>query len=344
MRLFTLPGNPKLRLFLTLCTVSALLLLIAVLVSARYLYTSIPALSGNSIYEVAPGSSLSRVASDLQAQGLLDYPQLFVALARWRGVTNAVQTGEYRLEAGLTPAELLDKMVTGDNVQYRITLVEGWTFAQAMAEISRSAKLVLELQDLPRDEIAKRMELDYDNPEGMLFPDTYFYTKGATDLDLLRRANQRLREVLETAWQARLGALPYDNNYQALTMASIIEKESSSLSERGHIAGVFVRRLEQGMRLQSDPTVIYGMGEDYSGDLRRADLVLATAYNTYRINGLPPTPIALAGIDSITASLNPLPSDYLYFVAKGDGSHYFSSTLEEHNAAVDRFQRQPQTQ
>ncbi|MDP6417814.1 MAG: endolytic transglycosylase MltG, partial [Gammaproteobacteria bacterium] len=161
---------------------------------------------------------------------------------------------------------------------------------------------------------------------------------------LLRRANQRLREVLETAWQARLGALPYDNNYQALTMASIIEKESSSLSERGHIAGVFVRRLEQGMRLQSDPTVIYGMGEDYSGDLRRADLVLATAYNTYRINGLPPTPIALAGIDSITASLNPLPSDYLYFVAKGDGSHYFSSTLEEHNAAVDRFQRQPQTQ
>jgi UPF0755 protein len=344
MRPFTLPANPKLRLFLALFTASALVLLIAASASVRVLYTSIPALSGNSIVEVAPGSSLSRVALDLQAQGLLDYPQLFVALARWRGVTNAIQTGEYRLDSGLTPARLLDKMVSGDNIQYRITLVEGWTFAQAMSEINRSAKLVLELPGLSRNEIAKRMELDYDDPEGMLFPDTYFYTKGATDLDLLRRANQRLQEVLESAWQYRLGALPYDNNYHALTMASIIEKESSSLSERGHIAGVFVRRLEQGMRLQSDPTVIYGMGEDFSGDLRGADLALATAYNTYRINGLPPTPIALAGIDSITASLNPLPSDYLYFVAKGDGSHYFSSTLEEHNAAVDRFQRQPQTQ
>ena len=150
--------------------------------------------------------------------------------------------------------------------------------------------------------------------------------------------------MLASAWESRLGALPYDNAYEALILASIIEKESALGTERGHISGVFIRRLESGMRLQSDPTVIYGLGENYTGNLSRADLAATTAYNTYRIEGLPPTPIALAGMESINASLNPLPSEYLYFVARGDGSHEFSSSLAEHNDAVNRYQRQHSTQ
>ena len=313
----------------------------AVLIGYRTLFSEIRLLSADSTpvkIEVVAGSSLSRVAMELSKAGYLSSPTLFKLWARLQGVENRIQTGEYELSAGITPAQLLDKIVRGDSVQYRITLVEGWTFQQALEALWSAENIRSSLNNSSPTEIAQRMNLDYENPEGLLYPDTYFYTKGTLDIELLLRANERLDTVLSQAWESRLGALPYANSYEALTMASIIEKESASNSERALIAGVFVARLDLGMRLQSDPTTIYGMGDRYAGNIRRADLLEQTPYNTYRIDGMPPTPIALSGKESIVAALNPSASDYLYFVARVDGSHQFSRTLEEHNAAVREHQ------
>jgi len=317
----------------------------AALVSYRALFSEIALLSSEISPEQTPvkievvaGSSLSRVAMELGEAGYLPSPTLFKLWARLRGAENSIQTGEYELQAGITPAQLLDKIVRGESVQYRITLVEGWTFQQALDALWSTENISSSLSNSSPTEIALRMNLDYENPEGLLYPDTYFYTKGTTDIELLLRANSRLNTLLSEAWESRLGALPYANSYEALTMASIIEKESASNSERGLIAAVFVTRLDLGMRLQSDPTTIYGMGDRYDGNITRTDLSEETPYNTYRIDGMPPTPIALSGEASIVAALNPSASDYLYFVARGDGSHQFSRTLEEHNAAVREYQ------
>ena len=313
----------------------------AALIAHRTLFSEIRLLSADSPpvkIEVVAGSSLSRVAMELSKAGYLSSPMLFKLWARLQGAENSIQTGEYELSAGITPAQLLDKIVRGDSVQYRITLVEGWTFQQALEALWNAENIRSSLNNSSPTEIAQRMNLDYENPEGLLYPDTYFYTKGTLDIELLLRANERLDTVLSQAWESRLGALPYANSYEALTMASIIEKESASNSERALIAGVFVARLDLGMRLQSDPTTIYGMGDRYAGNIRRADLLEETPYNTYRIDGMPPTPIALSGKESILAALNPSASDYLYFVARVDGSHQFSRTLEEHNAAVREHQ------
>jgi len=288
--------------------------------------------------EVMAGSSLSRVAIELAEAGYLPSPTLFKLWARLKGAENSIQTGEYELHSGITPAQLLDKIVRGESVQYRITLVEGWTFQQALNALWSAGNIRSSLNNSSAADIAQQMSLDYENPEGLLYPDTYFYTKGTLDIELLRRANARLNTVLSEAWESRLGSLPFANSYEALTMASIIEKESARNSERGLIAGVFVGRLDLGMRLQSDPTIIYGMGNRYAGNITRADLLEETPYNTYRIDGIPPTPIALSGEASIVAALNPSASDFLYFVAKGDGSHQFSRSLEEHNAAVREYQ------
>lgn len=311
--------------------------LLAIWLSFKVLHSPLNAIQSRTIFEVEPGSSFSQVSRDLDSSGLFSYPRLLILLARIKGVENSIKVGEYELEDGLTAAELIDKMVAGETLQYRVTLVEGWTFRQALDAIQNSNKIVSVLEGLSGTEILERMPLSYENTEGSLFPDTYFYTAGSTDLDIVRRASARLKNILQSEWEKKLGALPYETPYQALIMASIIEKESAASSERGHISGVFIRRLELGMRLQSDPTVIYGMGDAYNGDIRRADLQEVTPYNTYRVNGLPPTPIALAGFDSIHASLNPESSEYLYFVAQSDGSHYFSNSLEEHNQAVGRL-------
>ena len=288
--------------------------------------------------EVMAGSSLSRVAIELAEAGYLPSPTLFKLWARLKGAENSIQTGEYELHSGITPAQLLDKIVRGESVQYRITLLEGWTFQQALNALWSAGNIRSSLNNSSPADIAQQMSLDYENPEGLLYPDTYFYTKGTLDIELLRRANARLNTVLSEAWESRLGSLPFANSYEALTMASIIEKESARNSERGLIAGVFVGRLDLGMRLQSDPTIIYGMGDRYAGNITRADLLEETPYNTYRIDGIPPTPIALSGEASIVAALNPSASDFLYFVVRGDGSHQFSRSLEEHNAAVREYQ------
>lgn len=329
------------RYLLASCAALIAVVLVSVFVSYRFLFSEITSLANASTpvkIEIVAGSSLSRVAAELGDAGLLASPTLFKLWARLRGVENSIQTGEYELPSGISPAQLLKIIVGGESVQYRITLVEGWTFQQALDAIFIAENIDVTLIEMTPTEIAQRMNLGYENPEGLLYPDTYFYTKGTTDLELLVRANDRLDVILNEAWESKLGALPYANSYEALTMASIIEKESASNSERSLIASVFVTRLDLGMRLQSDPTTIYGMGERYAGNIRREDLSEQTPYNTYRIDGLPPTPIALSGSESIIAALNPAPSDYLYFVARGDGSHQFSRTLEEHNAAVREFQ------
>ena len=319
-------------------------LLFVVVYLFRVLNSPLQVSAETTYFEVEPGSSLTRVARELDAENLIKHPRIFSLYGQYSGAANSIQSGEYEITAGISARDFLDMMVAGNTVQYRLTLVEGWTLQQSLTAIWGSPNTTREIEPTNAAGIAAVLGLPTESAEGLLFPDTYFYTKGSSDIEILRRANSRLENVLEEAWDNRLGALPYDNSYDALIMASIIEKESAAGSDRGDISGVFVRRLEQGMRLQSDPTVIYGMGENHDGDIRREDLLEETAYNTYRINGLPPTPIALAGIESILASLNPLPSNYLYFVSKGDGTHYFSSTLEEHNAAVNRFQLNQQSQ
>ena len=341
MNLLTVPTKSLLRYTLLFGLVSALVAGLMFIYVIRYLQAPIVAITEPVVFEVAAGSSLSRIARDLEVAGYLEHPRFFTLLGRWRGVDSSIKTGEYELSIGISPEQLLGVLVQGNTRQYRITLVEGWTFSQALAAIRSGERISHELTGIEPEQIAKLLGLDISNPEGMLFPDTYFYDSGTSDLQLLKRAHARLSEVLSAAWEERLGALPLSTAYEALILASIIEKESAFGAERGHIAGVFGRRLELGMRLQSDPTVIYGLGEEYAGNLTRAHLEQLTPYNTYRIPALPPTPIALAGLDSITASMHPLPSDFLYFVAKGNGEHQFSNTLAEHNAAVRLYQSAP---
>jgi UPF0755 protein len=338
MKYFPIPTSSIARQLLIVCIPIVVVGVLGIAALTRYLNSPLSNVQPPVRFEIASGSTLSRVSQDLSDAGYISYPQVFNLWAKFQGVEEAIKTGEYELSSTLSRRELLDKFVQGDTLQYKLTLVEGWSFTQALNAIWSGEKIEPSLKSTPLSEVSSLLGFTLDNPEGLLFPDTYFYTAGTTDLELLKRASARLSTILNESWENRLGALPFEDSYQALIMASIIEKESSVGSERGDIAGVFVRRLEYGMRLQSDPTVIYGMGNNYMGNIRRQDLLAETAYNTYRIDGLPPTPIALAGLDSIVAALNPLPGDYLYFVATGDGGHYFSTTLAEHNDAVRRFQ------
>lgn len=293
------------------------------------------------VMELQRGDSLSRTAQRLAAEGLLSYPRVLVLAGRITGQTD-IKFGEYQLQPGLTRPQLLAMLTRGD-VSYRsVTLIEGQTIRQALSALKSEDALQHHLPAIESradlKELSDYLEIEQVNPEGLFFPDTYFFTKGSTDAGIIRQAHQRLTDVLEQEWQGRAKGLPYKNAYEALIMASIVERETGKPSERGTIAGVFVRRLNKGMRLQTDPTVIYGMGDAYKGNIRRRDLKEKTAYNTYTNNGLPPTPIALAGREAIHAALHPEDGDALYFVAKGDGSHYFSSTLDEHTNAVRRFQ------
>ena len=313
--------------------------LLALALAQQYLHRPLAPLAEERIFEIEAGTPLARLSAELRDQGIDEYPALFSLLARLRGFEQEIRHGVYELPAGASPAELLDLFVSGRTRQFRLTLIEGWTFAQALSEIQGSEGIEPHLRDLAPEAVAEAMDLDVAVPEGMIFPDTYFYAAGDTDLQILLRANARLREILDLEWESRSEDLSLDSPYQALILASIVENEGAGSEQRGLIAGVFLSRLEMNMRLQSDPTVIYGLGSRFDGDLRAADLDETTPYNTYRINGLPPTPIALAGLESIRASLRPTASDYLYFVGTNDGNHYFSETLEEHNAAVNCYQR-----
>ncbi|MFA0811472.1 endolytic transglycosylase MltG [Microbulbifer epialgicus] len=287
--------------------------------------------------QVEKGGSLSKTLRQLGRDGIINWPRLVLAYAYWEGKTD-IHSGEYLVPQGSTAMDLIARLNRGEVTSYRVTLVEGWTFQQALQKIRAGQKIVKSEAGRTVGAAAKALGLDEGAVEGWIFPDTYVYRSGTTDIELLREAYERMQQVLEEEWRAKGDGLPYKSPYEALIMASLIEKETGQPSERGEIAGVFVRRLHKGMRLQTDPTVIYGLGEDYDGNLTRAHLRQSTPYNTYVIDGLPPTPIALPGRAAIRAALNPKPGKSLYFVGKGDGSHHFSATLTEHNRAVREYQ------
>lgn len=289
---------------------------------------------------VEPGSSLTRVVNQLAQRGILEHPQLLLLYLKLTGQV-ALQAGEYQIPAGLSPQQILDRLAQGEVKHYQVTLLEGWTADQALEQLGQQAELEHTLQDDAA--LAKLFaQLDskkrYSSPEGLFFPDTYRYVKGMSDAALLTTAYNKMQQVLDSEWALREPKLPFASPYEALILASIVERETAVDSEREQIAGVFIERLARGMRLQTDPTVIYALGDAYDGNIRRRDLQVESPYNTYRVKGLPPTPIALASRRSIEAVLHPLNNGKIYFVAKGDGSHYFSSTLEEHNKAVQEYQ------
>ena len=290
------------------------------------------------VFTVEAGSSLTAIAQGLQMQGIITHPHYLLWYARWEGNADHIKAGEYALRPGMTPAQLLRQLVEGEVAQYAVTIPEGWTFRQLLAALRDNDVLRHTLNDLDEATIMARLGHEGEHPEGRFYPDTYFFPRGSSDLALLARAYDAMARRLAQAWEQRATGLPYRTPYEALIMASIIEKETAIAEERPLIAGVFVRRLQRGMRLQTDPTVIYGLGGDFDGNLRRRDLKKDTPYNTYLRRGLPPTPIALPGGDALHAALHPAPGAALYFVARGDGSHYFSATIEEHNAAVRRYQ------
>ena len=291
-----------------------------------------------TLYQIPPGSSLAGIAADLRHRGYLDNALYLRLLARVRGDGGRIKAGEYRLSRGLTPPGMLDLFVAGRVTQYSITIIEGWTFGQLIAEVAAHPALEQTLAGVPPDEVMGRLGYEGTHPEGRFLPDTYHFPKGTSDVSFLKRAYLAMRERLASEWENRAEALPLKTPYEALILASIIEKETGLAEERPQIAGVFTRRLERGMKLQTDPTVIYGMGDRYDGNIRRRDLREDTPYNTYVHKGLTPTPICLPGADAIHAALHPEEGTSLYFVARGDGSHHFSATLEEHNAAVRKYQ------
>jgi UPF0755 protein len=291
---------------------------------------------GELLLEVRPGDSLRTVAGRLQATGVLPRKEALLLFGRWTGAAARIKAGEYAIAPGTTPRSLLDLLVSGDVRLHAVTLIEGWTLAEALAAIQAhdAVRVTLERRDLPA--IADLLGVTPQSAEGWLFPDTYSFPRGTTDAELIRIAHERMQGELQAAWQGRAPDLPLEGPYQALILASIVEKETGLASERPRIAGVFIRRLRTGMKLQTDPTVIYGLGANFDGDLRRADLRADTPYNTYTRYGLPPTPIALPGAASLAAVTRPDDSGALFFVAspRGDGSHLFSATLAAHNAAV----------
>lgn len=290
-------------------------------------------------FEIGKGEGLARVAQNLAERGLLAKPLWFQVLAYIEGARSRLKYGEYEIPPGTTPRALLDKIVAGKVRQHPVTVVEGSTFADLLAVLARHPALAQEIAGKPHDEIMARLGAAGQAPEGRFFPDTYFVTKGTTDLDVLKRAYGKMQSVLDREWRERAEPLPFVSPYEALILASIVEKETARPEERPEVAGVFARRLAKGMRLQTDPTVIYGMGDGYAGNIRKVDLRRDTPYNTYTRSGLPPTPIALPGLSAIRAALHPGRGDSLYFVARGDGTHIFSATLEEHQRAVEQYQK-----
>lgn len=290
-------------------------------------------------YVLPPGTSLNRVARDLAASGVLANPRALAVYARWHDLAGRIKAGEYRIAPGTTPIALLDQFVAGRVVQHALTVVEGWTFEQMLQAIAADERLEHTLTGLSNEAIMSRIGLAGVHPEGRFFADTYYFPRGTSDADFLRRAYGAMADFLADAWAGREPGLPLKSPDEALILASIVEKETGAAVERPRIAGVFVERLRKGMRLETDPTVIYGMGDAFDGNLRRRDLRTDTPYNTYTRKGLPPTPIAIPGPDAIRAALHPHSDGALFFVSKGDGSHHFSATYEEHQQAVNRYQK-----
>lgn len=287
---------------------------------------------------IQPKSSLRSIANQLVAQGVLTEPWRFVLIAKLLHKEQYLQAGNYTLNKNVSPYQLLLSLNHGKATQGSVTFIEGRTFAQMREKLAKNDAVKQTITNLSDAEILQFMGSSRAIPEGLFFPDTFYFDRNTTDIALLKISYDAMQTKLDKAWQNREPNLPYKNSYQALVMASIIEKETGKASERPMIAGVFINRLRLGMRLQTDPTVIYGMGAQYNGNIRKKDLLADTPYNTYTRNGLPPTPIAMPGLAAIEAALHPAKTKALYFVGKGDGSHAFSDNLIEHNRAVVRYQ------
>jgi UPF0755 protein len=290
-------------------------------------------------FSIKPGSGVRSSMRQIEQAGVPVNPWLMEALARASGKGAKLKAGTYELKPGTSPVALVDQLVRGEYAHAFVTIIEGWTFRQMRAAIAAQPSLRHDTAQLSDAELMARIGSDYPHPEGLFFPDTYRYAKGASDLQIYRQAHALLLRRLNEVWEQRPPGLPYKTPYEALIMASIIEKETGQSSERTLVAAVFVNRLRIGMLLQTDPTVIYGIGETFDGNIRRRDLTTDTPYNTYTRSGLPPTPIALPGADSIAAAFDPAESNALYFVARGDGTSQFSTNLADHNRAVNKYQR-----
>ncbi|WP_415035337.1 endolytic transglycosylase MltG [Azonexus sp.] len=288
-------------------------------------------------FRIPPGSGLRAIVQIVNAAGVPLNASLFAVLARVQGQGGALKAGSYVLAADETAQTLLQKLVGGKVSLVSVVLVEGWTFRQFRARLDAQTTLQHDSQGLSEADIAQKLGLT--SLEGRFLPDTYLFDTGSSDFDILRRAQHAMDRALASAWQARAAGLPYKNAEEALIMASIIEKETGRAEDRTQVAAVFVNRLRIGMRLQTDPSVIYGLGENFDGNLRKIHLQTDTPYNTYTRAGLPPTPIAMPGLAALQAAFAPAQTPALYFVARGDGSSHFSRTLEEHNRAVNRYQR-----
>lgn len=316
------------------------------------------------LIEIEKGDSLDRIINKLEAEKLVLKPFWFKVIALQKNALKKLKTGEYELTPGLTAPKIITLFVQGKTKQHAITFPEGWSFKEIMRQIEKNTNIEHTLNGVAVENVMNKLNLDAkfpavvsspepeknaastpdavvakQSPEGLFFPDTYFFEKHTSDVSLLKRAYDKMQSVLQQEWLNKAEGLPFKTPYEALILASIVEKETGAAAERPQIAGVFIRRLEQKMLLQTDPTVIYGMGDSYQGDIKSKDLTAATPYNTYVISGLPPTPIAMPGRAALNAVLHPDQGDSLYFVGRGDGTHVFSATLKDHNSAVDKFQR-----
>jgi UPF0755 protein len=293
-------------------------------------------------FAIAQGSGVAGAAQQMASAGVPVNGFLFGVLARVTGKAGQIKAGSYELKPATTPRRLLTQLVRGEFAQESLTIIEGWTFRQMRQAVDAAPNLKHETAGLSDKELLAKVGVDdkYKAPEGLFFPDTYLFAKNSSDLQIYKQAHEMMMKRLKAAWEKRDANLPYVDPYQALIMASLVEKETGQKSERALIAGVFVNRLKTGMLLQTDPTVIYGMGAKYDGKIRKKDLETDTPYNTYTRAGLPPTPIALPGVASLAAALMPAKTDALYFVSRGDGTSHFSVSLNEHNKAVNQYQRQ----
>lgn len=306
--------------------------------AAWYVGTPVAIDKAPAEFEIPPGSGFRAAASRIEAAGIRVGRIQFELLARALGRAQDIKAGSYEIAASLTPLQLLDKLTSGDVTQAEVKFIEGWNIRQVRAALDASADLRHDTSGLPDAELLARIGAAEKHPEGLFFPDTYLFSKGASDLAVLKRAYTAQQRHLAQEWAARAPNLPYKTPYEALVMASVVEKETGRAAERDRIAGVLVNRLRVNMLLQVDPSVIYGIGAAFDGNLKKIHLLTDGPYNTYTRPGLPPTPIAMPGIASLRAALRPAPTDAFYYVARGDGTSEFSRTLEEHNRAVRKYQ------
>lgn len=304
-----------------------------------YLSQPLPLVSTPMEFSLRPGSSVKSTVKQLQQAGVIEQAEMFAWLVRLSGKSAQIKAGKYTLTHAVTPSQLLDMLTKGEVTQAAVSVIEGWTFKQFRTALNDNVNIAHDTLNLTDAEILLRIGATETQAEGLFFPDTYYFSAGSSDLPILKRAYQTMQQHLQEVWLNRTPGLPLQTPYQALILASIVEKETGTASDRDKVAAVFVNRLRKGMLLQTDPAVIYGMGEKFDGNIRKRDLVTDTPYNTYTRAGLTPTPISLPGLASLQSTLHPAQIDALYFVARGDGSSEFSSNLTAHNNAVNRYQK-----